>query len=532
MWYDLLTLGILMYAMFRGAMKGVVWQLATIAALLMCFFFSGSLSYAIAPFIRVEEPLNRWIAMLILYLGFSFVSFGIARVLHEAIESMRIEALDRHLGALLGLVKGATFSIFLTFFLVTLSHSARESIINSESGYVAAVAIDRLDPVIPGDLHALLEPYLRRMDPRGIEREHREEEYARRHEGDDRDDPFVEDDRRDDRRDGLDRHDLEARRDLDGRVDDGRRFDDGRRPDDRRPDDGFARDRRDDGLRRDGVPARPADRRDSPFDDAALDGPRRDRAVADDDLGPPGDDESHWLSSLPAALDQGLRLLARKAWRATKPEHRGELSRLLSKSSVPDLIRKTLRDWQNGRPAASEAPGFDDGPGLGGPELASDRDRGPALDRDRRPLPGPGLDRDRGPGPGFDSGPIGADRGLGTDRALGADRPDRGPTGDRRDERASLERQIVRSLAGLGGGSDRAMATEDIEAQLSGIPDEVAVNVLKDWRTDLREQKSDPRELDGSSLVRRIRRELTRAGISIHTLDSATQDRLRGGERR
>jgi uncharacterized membrane protein required for colicin V production len=522
MWYDLLTLGILMYAMFRGAMKGIVWQLATIAALLMCFFFSGSLSHVIAPFIRVEEPLNKWIAMLVLYLGFSFVSFGVARVMHEAIENMRVEALDRHLGALLGLVKGAMFSVFLTFFLVTLSHSARESIINSESGYVAAVAIDRLAPVIPGDLHALLEPYLRRMDPRGMEREHREEEYARR-QGDDRDDPFV-DDGPDDRRDGLDR------RDPDPRADDHRRFDDDRRPTDRRvSDDGpYAPDRRDDGIRRDAIPDRPRDRRDPAFDDAALDAPPRDRAVVNDDLvGPPGDDENHWLSSLPAALDQGLRLLARKAWRATKPEHRGELSRLLSKSSVPDLIRKTLRDWQNGRPASSEAPGFDDGPGLGGPELASDRDRdrGPGLspDRDRRPLPGLGTDRDRGPGLDSDRGPLGADRGLGTDR---------GSTGDRRDERVSLERQIVRSLGGLSGGSDRPMAAEDIEAQFNGIPDEVAVNVLRDWRTELRDQKSDPRDVDGTSLVRRIRRELSRAGISIHSLDSATQDRLRGGERR
>ncbi len=316
MWYDLLTLGILMYAMFRGAMKGVVWQLATIAALLMCFFFSGSLSHVVAPFIRVEEPLNKWIAMLILYLGFSFVSFGVARVMHEAIESMRIEALDRHLGALLGLVKGAMFSLFLTFFLVTLSHSARESIINSESGYVAAVAIDRLDPVIPGDLHALLEPYLRRMDPRGIEREHREEEYARR-QGDDRDDPFVDDDRPDDRRD-----DLDARRDLDARADDHRSFDGDHRPadraNDRRLSDGspYAPDRRDDGIRRDAVPDRPRDRRDSAFDDAALDAPRRDRAVADDDLGPPGDEEGHWLSSLPAALGSGAPPVGKESLRA------------------------------------------------------------------------------------------------------------------------------------------------------------------------------------------------------------------------
>ena len=92
------------------------------------------------------------------------------------------------------------FSLFLTFFLVTLSHSARETIINSESGYVAAVVIDRLDPVIPGDLHALLEPYLRRLDAPEIEREHREERLAR-------------DGRPDDPRDRLDRRELADDRD-------------------------------------------------------------------------------------------------------------------------------------------------------------------------------------------------------------------------------------------------------------------------------------------------------------------------------
>jgi hypothetical protein len=38
-----------------------------------------------------------------------------------------------------------------------------------------------------------------------------------------------------------------------------------------------------------------------------------------------------------------------------------------------------------------------------------------------------------------------------------------------------------------------------------------------------------PAKSDGSSLVRRIRRELSRAGISVRSLDSATQDRLRVG---
>jgi uncharacterized membrane protein required for colicin V production len=509
MWYDLLTLIILMYAMFRGAMKGIVWQLATIAALLLCFFFSGSLSSVLAPFIRVEPPLNGWIAMLVLYLGFSFVCYGVARVLHEAIESMRIEALDRHMGAILGLVKGAMFSIFLTFFLVTLSHSARESIINSESGYVAAVVIDRLDPVIPGDLHALLEPYLRRLDAPEIEREHLDERYARdRDRRGDRDDPFVEGDDRG-QHDDLDRRGLDDRRGVDDRrsvddrrgVDDRRLADDHRRTDDLAPSDEKLKD---DGRygtdRRVGEPPRDAvrDRRrevgDTPFDDVAsgplqtrggpaLDSPavggrsnvaddfgndpradrrrerrRDDDRVADDDLGTPSRDESDWLSSLPALVDQEVRQLARKAWRATKPEHRGELSRRLSSTTIPEMIRKTLRDWQNGRPAAA--------------------------------------------------------------------------AGDNGDERAALERQILRSLDAVG--SDRRMAIEDMEASLNGIPDDVALSVLRGWRDDLRDQKSDrdPREIDGSSLVRRIRRELSRAGISVRTLDSATQERLRGGELR
>ena len=283
MWYDLLTLVILMYAMFRGAMKGIVWQLATIAALLMCFFFSGTLSAALAPFIRVEPPLNQWIAMFILYLGFSFVSFGVARAAHEMIESMRIEALDRHLGAILGLVKGGMFSLFLTFFLVTLSHAARETIINSESGYVAAVVIDRLDPVIPGDLHALLEPYIRRLDAPEIEREHREDRLAR--------DGRVRDDRDLDRRDLADddRDDVDLDHPLPAGADRDRALRDRRDRDRTRLDRDQVGDDR-------GNPDRPlqtdrplqADRRDRD-DQRRLDGARDGDAVLARDRRPSGD---------------------------------------------------------------------------------------------------------------------------------------------------------------------------------------------------------------------------------------------------
>jgi uncharacterized membrane protein required for colicin V production len=517
MWYDLLTLVILMYAMFRGAMKGIVWQLATIAALLMCFFFSGSLSAMVAPFIRVEPPLNQWIAMFILYLGFSFVSFGVARVLHEMIESMRVEALDRHLGAALGLVKGGMFSLFLTFFLVTLSHSARETIINSESGYVAAVVIDRLDPVIPGDLHALLEPYIRRLDAPEIEREHHDERFARDGRRGDSRDPLDRRDRADDQDDGdrdrpdanvADREGIDRERVDQNRVDpnrvyrdpaegdranrdrarraqqtDRRDFDD-RRPPDADPDGtlGPNRDRRRGGddrqeiaSDRDGDP-RPAgynrsDRRrdDDPFSPADADHAprRRERRRSDerpgltpasdsaDDVGQPSAEESDWLSSLPALTDE-LKHLAIKAWRKTRPEHRRELTRRIS-GSVPDLIRKTLQEWADG-PAA--------------------------------------------------------------------------PAGDAEGERADLERDITRALIDVE--ADRPAAIDDVEASLKGIPDDIAIKVLRDWRADLLDKNSDPdpRTTDRSSLNDRILSQLSKSGVSLRSLDAATRERLRGSETR
>ena len=63
MWYDFVILGILGYSAIRGAMKGFVWQVAVIAALLFCFFFSDTLAQQIAPHITLEEPFNRWVAM-------------------------------------------------------------------------------------------------------------------------------------------------------------------------------------------------------------------------------------------------------------------------------------------------------------------------------------------------------------------------------------------------------------------------------------------------------------------------------------
>ena len=172
MWYDYLVLAILAYTTIRGAMKGIVWQLAAIGALIACFAFAEPLSLSVAPYISVDPPLNRWIAMLAIYLVFGFVTFAIARRLRSLIEKFRFVEYDRHMGAIFGFVKGVVICLVLTFFVVTLSASMRKDVLGSYSGHVAALIMDRLHPVMPKELHDVLEPYIHQLDRPGIDLQH------------------------------------------------------------------------------------------------------------------------------------------------------------------------------------------------------------------------------------------------------------------------------------------------------------------------------------------------------------------------
>ncbi|NNJ24500.1 CvpA family protein [Alienimonas chondri] len=160
MWFDLVVAAILLFCMVRGARKGFLWQLAAIAAVVLCFVFAETASLAIAPYLKIDPPLNRWVSMLLLYVACSFVCFAVARGLQNGLEKAKFEDYDRHLGGLFGLIKGAGIAVIVTFFAVTLSETARPSVLASHSGHAAAVVMDKLSPVFPEELGKVLKPYL------------------------------------------------------------------------------------------------------------------------------------------------------------------------------------------------------------------------------------------------------------------------------------------------------------------------------------------------------------------------------------
>ena len=161
MWYDLIVFLILAYSAYKGALKGVVWQFAAIGGIILCFAFSEPLSLLVTPYISLEPPLDRWVAMLLFYLVFSFLSFFIARQLKSWIERKRFDEYDRHLGALFGFAKGTIFCLVLTFFLGPMTYgSMRTSVLSSFSGRVAVQVMHTLAPLLPDGLTDVIAPYL------------------------------------------------------------------------------------------------------------------------------------------------------------------------------------------------------------------------------------------------------------------------------------------------------------------------------------------------------------------------------------
>lgn len=162
--YDIFMLAVLAVCTIHGAIKGLAWQVAALAAILLSAGVAAHFSGPLAPMLGSEAPWNRLLAMLILYVGTSLGVWFLFHVVKEFINRLQLKEFDRQMGGLLGAVKGVLWCIVITFFAVTLSESARQTILRSRSGYYIAVATARAAPVLPDEIRAVLGKYIEELD--------------------------------------------------------------------------------------------------------------------------------------------------------------------------------------------------------------------------------------------------------------------------------------------------------------------------------------------------------------------------------
>lgn len=163
--YDIIMAVVLIGAMLLGAIKGFAWQLASIASIVGSYAVAYHYREPFSENIQAEPPWNRFLAMLILYVGTSLVIWVAFRMIAGTIDRMKLKEFDRQIGALFGLGKGAILCTLITLFAVTLfGDSIRDAIVRSRSGGWIARLLDQSDAIMPEEFSSVVRPYLNQFD--------------------------------------------------------------------------------------------------------------------------------------------------------------------------------------------------------------------------------------------------------------------------------------------------------------------------------------------------------------------------------
>jgi hypothetical protein len=477
--------------------------------------FATPLSLTIAPMIKLEAPLNRWVAMLGIYLVFAFGTFAIARGFREALEKAKFVEFDRHLGALFGLFKGVLIALVITFFCVAMSKQAREIILKTHTGYAAAHIMNAIDPVMPKELHAILEPYIHQLDAvdpeLAAEREkHHQEAFNEQSPPAPRINP----------RTGKSYRPITPDNPLieseDSRV---------------APRDPFQDDAP--GFDPSQTNSAATQSRLKDLDEMPTE-PEQEPVAA-----PENESMFGWLNDLPhlaAKITPAIKQQLHQAFQNTATEHREEFIETL-KNAPPETAPRVARAWKNGRPGIQ--PQLQPNDPFESPfqERVQEQEEPPpppsVMKRPtiKRPPPLP-LESDPSQESEPEVPPQPRSRPVTRIRQPGErpERPQGNPQAPPHDNPKAYRHRLLTGIAKVFSSrqSEQAQKMTEIETILLGLPDPVVNGVLEDWLSDLRgaDPDPDPQTDLSTNLNVRIARQVDGLNIPRNELSEEWQTKL------
>jgi membrane protein required for colicin V production len=165
-WYDIAMIAVLGLATLMGAWKGMAWQVASLASLVLSYFLALKFSAQLAPVFSATAPWNRFVAMLVIYLAVSlFVWIGF-RFVAGFLDRIKLRDFDHQVGLLFGFFKGVLLCLAITFFALGLSESLRAHIIGTRSGHCMALFLSKAEVIMPKEIHQVVDPYLDKLQDR------------------------------------------------------------------------------------------------------------------------------------------------------------------------------------------------------------------------------------------------------------------------------------------------------------------------------------------------------------------------------
>lgn len=158
--YDIIMLVLLLGAVLFGYWKGLAWQIASVAAVVVSYFAAYRFHYQVAQFVQAEPPFNQYAAMLIIFVACSLMIWLAYAYVNRSLEKAELDGFNRQMGALVGAVLGVLLCMVVTMFSVSLlGQTAHDSIHHSKFGPYVVRGISMVRSIVPEEFVGSLDPH-------------------------------------------------------------------------------------------------------------------------------------------------------------------------------------------------------------------------------------------------------------------------------------------------------------------------------------------------------------------------------------
>ncbi len=160
--YDILMLIVFAGAIWFGYWKGLAWQIASLAAIIVSYIVAANFHDVVSGFIKVQPPWNQIGAMLVLFIGTSLVIWTVYASISKSLKKNELKGFDRQIGALLGAAKGFLLCMVITMFATTYSERAHVAVHeNSKLGPYIENAIWKASSFVPEEIAHFVDPHVK-----------------------------------------------------------------------------------------------------------------------------------------------------------------------------------------------------------------------------------------------------------------------------------------------------------------------------------------------------------------------------------
>ena len=166
-WADIALLLVLLVSVIVGAVRGFVFEALSLAGWVIAYLAAPFLAPVVKGWLPAAQHEGSWQELAAIVLAFVLVLLLVsllARLLRALIHATPLKAPDRLLGSGFGLLRGALLCLLIGVLIGLTPLRSHPAWTQSQARPLLAGALRALGPLLPQDLHRLLDPVIERAE--------------------------------------------------------------------------------------------------------------------------------------------------------------------------------------------------------------------------------------------------------------------------------------------------------------------------------------------------------------------------------